>query len=85
MLLQLLRRTRRHITDSPLRRALRTREPDLSVTYEEVLARVLEHINEIEKVLVLYGAGTNEDAELAADVVPQPRDDLSGPSVPFEF
>lgn len=85
MLLQLLRRARRHITSSRLRRVLQAREPELSKTYEAALARVLEHINEIEKVLVLYGAGTDEDAELASDVIPSARDDLTGPSVPFEF
>jgi len=89
-LLATLRRLRGHLVGPEggelFRRALRTRMPDLSATYEKALAMALECLAEWEKVLIMYGAGDDSDADLIAGVVPDPSPGLSaGPSVSFEF
>lgn len=88
-LLESLRRTRGLLVGSHgdlFRHALRAREPEASKVYEEALGRALVCFQEIEKLLVLYGAGTDEDAALAGGVIPTPRQDLpAGHGVPFDL
>lgn len=88
-LLDSLRRTRTLLTGARgdrFRRAVRNREPAAAPMYEDALASVLSALQEIEKILVLYGAGTEDDAPLASDVIPPAREDLPvGQSVTFEF
>jgi hypothetical protein len=66
-------------------RALRARRPQLADTYEAKRDRVLERLLAFEKMLVLLGAGTEDDAELGMDLIPQPDDLPPGPSVEFKL
>jgi hypothetical protein len=88
-LLDSVRRIRSLVIGSPgesLRRALRARMPELFRTYEDTLAKVLEQIAELEKIFIMYGAGTDDDEAIVAGTVPEPNKDLQpGPSIGFEF
>lgn len=65
-----------------LERALRARLPDLAAEYEERRADVVTYLGDLERMLVLLGAGSEDDAEVGMDLIPMPDDVQPGPSVP---
>ena len=68
-----------------LSRALRVRQPELSVKYIEARSEALEFLAEFERMLVLLGAGTEEDAVLGMPLIPVPPDFPPGPTVHMEL
>jgi hypothetical protein len=64
-----------------LERALKARRPQLATEYRETLAEALNFMAELERMLVLLGAGTEEDAELGMPLIPIPPDMPPGPTV----
>jgi hypothetical protein len=51
-------------------------------TFDRALSEpLLRHLRALESVLVLFGAGTEDDAELGMDLIPQPDALPPGPSV----
>ena len=51
-------------------RLVRDNAPDLAVEFASKHMQFVEYSLEFERILVLFGAGTDDDAELIADVVP---------------
>jgi hypothetical protein len=87
-LLDLLRRCREGTVGASgqtLGRALRIRRPHLASLYESKKSEFLERIVDLEKMLILFGAGTEDDAELGIDFIPEPTDLEPGPSIPFSM
>jgi hypothetical protein len=68
-----------------LERALKARRPELSDRYLEARGQALEFLAELERMLVLFGAGTEEDAELGMPLIPTPPDMPPGPTVHMEL
>jgi hypothetical protein len=88
VLLDLLRSCRHQATGAAgdaLVRALRARQPDLAKLYEATRSDFLERLAELERMLVLFGAGSEADAGLGMDLIPVPADLPPGPSVYFEL
>jgi hypothetical protein len=87
-LLESLQRCRESVVGQSaktLLRALKARKPEIAVTFEAVQGQVVQRLAEIEKMLILFGAGAEEDARIAMDVIPSPPDLEPGPSVNFEL
>lgn len=87
-LLYTVRRCRADLLGSggqALERALKLRRPELSQQYLDARDRALEFLAEFERMLVLLGAGTEEDAELGMPLVPIPPDMPPGPTVYMEL
>jgi hypothetical protein len=53
--------------------------------YEATRSDFLERLAELERMLVLFGAGSEADAGLGMDLIPVPADLPPGPSVYFEL
>ena len=67
-------------------RALRARGRDVAPMFEARRAAVLDHLTELESLLVLFGAGNEEDAALGQHMIPAAPEDLPpGPSLPFDL
>jgi len=88
ILLEALRRTRTRLAGlggTTLDRALSARARSVAETYREALSAAVARLNEIERILVLYGAGSGSDAELAMGIIPISSDLPPGPSASFEL
>jgi hypothetical protein len=83
-----LRRTRRTITDKSgeaLLSELEARDEDLAARFRDGRAQALRHLGEWEKQLIFFGAGSDDDAKLAEDLIPEPGDVPPGDSIPFDL
>lgn len=66
-------------------RAARLRFSLAATEYEVALTAALAKLDQIEAFLVLLGAGTDEDAHLAENLIPVPVNILAGASVRFQL
>lgn len=73
LLLELVRRSRARVTGFAGERiveAVRALDPRLATEYQRELDAALPFFDEYEKLLVIWGAGTDEDADLGFSIVP---------------
>lgn len=79
VLLESVRNIRAYVSGTAaetLRRALRSRAPSLSKTFEDKYTAAVARLDDWERWLVLLGAGADEDADIGRELVPPVPEDL---------